>query len=126
MGVPGAHVGAVIARFLRTYHMHSRRCVVTVAFLISSFALIALAQAPKKWEYPKTHTVDAVDDYHGTKVPDPYRWLEDVDSDDVRAFVDAENALARKFLDGPVREQIKTRVTQLLDYPKYSTPTPRS
>ena len=47
-------------------------------------------------EYPKARVSDQVDDYFGTKVRDPYRWMEDVDSAEVKTWVDAENALTRK------------------------------
>ena len=49
--------------------------------------------------YPKAKTVDQVDDYHGTKVADPYRWLEDTDSADTQAWVEAENKLTFGYLE---------------------------
>ncbi|HEU4437096.1 MAG TPA: S9 family peptidase, partial [candidate division Zixibacteria bacterium] len=64
-----------------------------------------------------------VDDYHGTKVADPYRWLEDADSPETMDWVEAENQLTRQYIDAiPAREKIKMRLTKLLDYPKYSLP----
>src|SRR5262245_23178625 len=48
--------------------------------------------------YPDAKRGDVVDDYHGTKVPDPYRWLEDADSEETRAWIDAENAVTQKYL----------------------------
>ena len=45
----------------------------------------------EKIRYPETRRAEQVDDYHGTKVADPYRWLEDVDSDETRKWVQAQN-----------------------------------
>jgi prolyl oligopeptidase len=76
-------------------------------------------------EYPRTQKVDQVDDYHGTKVADPYRWLEqDVrESPDVAAWVEAENAVTFPYLEAlPGREAITQRLTELWDYEKYGTP----
>ena len=64
-----------------------------------------------------------MDDYHGTKVADPYRWLEDVDSPETRSWVEAENRVTFAYLQQiPERERIRTRLTQLWDYPKYGAP----
>lgn len=73
--------------------------------------------------YPESRRGDQVDDYHGTPVADPYRWLEDVDAPDTRAWIEAENALTFGFLAGiPEREAIRRRLTALWDYPRYGTP----
>ena len=70
--------------------------------------------------YPAARVVDIVDDYHGTKVPDPYRWLEEPESAETLAFVEAQNRLARAFVDGPVKEQAKARLTAIWDHPRYT------
>ena len=73
--------------------------------------------------YPPASKGDVVDDYHGTKVADPYRWLEDVDSPDTRAWVEAENRVTFAYLEQiPERERIRKRLTELWDYPKYGAP----
>jgi len=73
--------------------------------------------------YPSTPTVDQVNDYHGTPVADPYRWLEDVDSPETLAWVKAQNELTFSFLEGiPAREKIRRRLTELWDYPRFSAP----
>ena len=66
-----------------------------------------------------------VDDYHGVKVADPYRWLEDADDPETVAWVEQQNALTRSLLDRPEREAIKKRLTELFDYPRVSVPTRR-
>jgi len=73
--------------------------------------------------YPATRKDDVVDDYHGTKVSDPYRWLEDVDSPETRSWVEAENRVTFAYLERiPERERIRRRLTALWDYPKYGAP----
>jgi prolyl oligopeptidase len=73
--------------------------------------------------YPQAAKVEHVDDYHGTPVSDPYRWLEDPDSEETKAWVEAENKVTFAYLEAiPARERIKERLTQLWDYEKYGVP----
>lgn len=73
--------------------------------------------------YPKAKKVDQVDDYHGTKVADPYRWLEDDNSAETKAWVEAENKVTFGYLNEiPARAKIKRRLTKLWDYEKYGVP----
>ena len=73
--------------------------------------------------YPVAKTVDQVDDYHGVKVPDPYRWLEDTDSTDTRAWIDAENKLTFGYLEQiPYRKSIHDRLMKLWNYERYGVP----
>src|SRR2546425_8484146 len=82
--------------------------------------------APTKLTYPEAKKVDQVDDYFGTKVPDPYRWLENNDSPEVAAWVEAENKVTFAYLDKiPYRSQLKDRLTKLLNSPKYTAPSRR-
>src|SRR5574341_1420459 len=77
----------------------------------------------KPFVYPQAKKVDRVDDYHGVKVADPYRWLEDPDAPDSRAWIEAENKLTFGFLDRiPERAKIKDRLTKLWNYEKYGPP----
>jgi prolyl oligopeptidase len=77
----------------------------------------------KNLTYPKPRKIDQVDDYHGIKVADPYRLLENPDSDETRAWIEAENKLTFDFLDGiPERARIKERLTKLWNYEKYNPP----
>ena len=78
---------------------------------------------PKVSDYPETKTVTQHDNYHGTVVSDPYRWLEEEKSEEVSAWVESQNTLARPYLaELPSRERYKERLTALWDYEKYSTP----
>jgi len=73
--------------------------------------------------YPTTRQADQVDDYHGTKIADPYRWLEDPDSDETKAWVEAQNKVTFGYLeDIPQRESLKQRITKLWNYEKYGIP----
>ena len=76
--------------------------------------------------YPSTATGDQVDDYHGTRVADPYRWLEDTDAPATRAWIQAQNRLTFDYLDKiPARQAISRRLTELWDYPKQWAPVKR-
>jgi prolyl oligopeptidase len=73
--------------------------------------------------YPVAKKVDQTDDYHGTKIADPYRWLEDANSAETKAWVDAENKVTQSYLAQiPQREAIRQRLTQLWNYERYSVP----
>lgn len=76
--------------------------------------------------YPETKKVDTVDDYFGTKVADPYRWLENDAAPEVASWVESQNRVTFAYLDKiPFRGKIKERLTQLFNYPKYSAPARR-
>src|SRR3989304_6059436 len=75
------------------------------------------------FQYPKPHKVDQIDYYHGTKITDPYRWLEDVDSAETREWIKQENELTFSFLEKiPARVKIKERLTKLWDFTKATSP----
>ncbi|XP_071110452.1 LOW QUALITY PROTEIN: prolyl endopeptidase-like [Haliotis cracherodii] len=76
-----------------------------------------------KFTYPNARRDELVEDYHGTKVTEYYRWLEDPDCEETKAFVEAQNELSKPFLDAcPIREKLSSRITEVWDYPKYSCP----
>lgn len=77
-------------------------------------------------QYPKTKKVEQVDDYHGIKVADPYRWLEDANSQETKAWIEEQNKITRAYLDNiPQRDKIRKRLTELWNYEKYSAPFKR-
>src|SRR5438067_9779468 len=76
--------------------------------------------------YPATKKVDVVDDYFGTKVADPYRWLEDNASPEVAAWVEAQNKVTFAYLDQiSYRAQLKDRLMKLFNYAKFGSPQRR-
>ena len=96
-----------------------RLSVACSAALVASTALVA-----QQLTYPAARKVDHVDTYHGVKVPDPYRWLEDDNSAETAAWVEAENKVTFGYLDRiPFREALRKRVIALNDYEKYSAPS---
>src|SRR6266498_3274774 len=104
--------------------------LIALALSISMSTLPRLARAHDgdipKLVYPETKRGDVVDDYFGTRVPDPYRWLEDDNAAEVTAWVEAENKVTFGYLDKiAYRPQLKERLTKLLNYPKFSAPTRR-
>ncbi len=93
----------------------------TLAFAMTLFA--ASNDAPPSLTYPKAKTVDQVDDYHGTKVADPYRGLEDTDSADTRAWIEEENKVTFHYLEQiPYRQAIHDRLKKLWNYERYGVP----
>jgi prolyl oligopeptidase len=94
--------------------------------VVLAVAFVASARGDGGLVYPPAHRGDTTDDYHGTKVPDPYRWLEDDvrKSPEVRAWVTAENEVTNKYLEGiPQRAAIRKRLTELWDFEKYTAPS---
>ena len=79
--------------------------------------------ASAKIVYPAARTVEQVDDYHGTKVSDPYRWMENLDDPELQPWIAAENTLVSNFIsDVPNRDKLKTRLTELWDYERFGVP----
>jgi len=88
------------------------------ALLFTSSCLNAFAQIV----YPETKTVKQTDDYHGVKVEDPYRWLEDDNSTETKTWVESENKTTYQYLSQvPYREKVKQRLTELWNYEKMTS-----
>ncbi len=79
------------------------------------------------FKYPQTRKQDLVEKLHGQDVPDPYRWMEDLDSDEIKDWIDAQNEVTFDFLkQSPLRKKIQNRMTELWNYEKYSAPFKRA
>lgn len=100
----------------------------TVSAALALLVLTACADpsADSRFSYPDTRADDQVDHYHGTAVPDPYRWLEDDLSEETAAWVAEQNELTFGYLRSlPARAPVLQRLTELWDYEKVSPPTRR-
>jgi prolyl oligopeptidase len=93
------------------------------AVIVCLLAAVATQEMITSKNYPPTRKSDQVDDYHGVKVADPYRWLEDLDSEETKAWVEAQNKLTFGYLAAiPARNPLKDRITRLWNYEKYGVP----
>lgn len=91
--------------------------------LMAAAALMVASTAAAQIKYPETKKVDVADEYFGTKVADPYRWLEDDMSQETAAWVEAENKVTDGYLKKlPQREKILKRLKELANYEKVYTP----
>ena len=92
--------------------------------LLGTLALTSAILAAQGLQYPETRKVDHVDTYHGTKVPDPYRWLEDDTSAETMAWVQAQNKVTFPYLEKiPYRKAMYERIRKLNDYEKFTAPS---
>jgi prolyl oligopeptidase len=101
--------------------------VVTCSALLFAANLAHATEPVEKFDYPETKKVDQVDDYFGTKVADPYRWLEDDNSADTKSWVQQQNKLTFDYLDKiSYRDQLKQRLKSIVNYPRYGIPQQRA
>ena len=100
-----------------------RSRIIGLAFLAGLPAAAVSQTPPARVQYPPTRTINHVDDYNGTKVADPYRWLEAIDSNNVAEWVKAQNAVTTPYLAAlPGRDLFKQRITALYDFPRSGVP----
>jgi prolyl oligopeptidase len=93
----------------------------TIPAILILLAMSCTQESP--FLYPTTAKGDVIDTYHGTEIPDPYRWLEDDMSEETAAWVKAQNELTYSYLETiPFREALRERMTEIWDYPKMGTP----
>ena len=92
--------------------------ILTVCFTATVFS--------QQFNYPQAHKSEQTDDYFGTTVADPYRWMEN-DSPELQQWIEAQNKLTNAYLDTiSFRDDLRKRITALVDYPKYGTPWTRA
>ena len=90
---------------------------------LTLLAAVVPALAGAAWNYPEAKKSDQTDDYFGTKIADPYRWMEELDSPDTQAWVQAENALTDSVVGAmPERAAVRQRLTELWNYPRVGLP----
>ena len=97
----------------------------TSLLVLAGLALIVIPVCKKAptMKYPPTAKAEQVDDYFGTQVADPYRWLEDDTSAETAAWVKAQNEVTSGYLAKiPFREALKKRLTDIFNYPRFSSP----
>jgi prolyl oligopeptidase len=91
-----------------------------------ALAITTALAAQSPLTYPPTRKTEVVEDFFGTKVADPYRWLEDDNSAETKAWVEAQNKVTFGYLDQiPERGKIRDRITKLWDFEKFSAPFKR-
>ncbi len=97
--------------------------VISIVYFSSPTASNAQTTPTTAMTYPPTATVDVTDDYFGRKVQDPYRWLEDTESDATAAWIKAENEVTQTYLQSlPQREPMRARLEKLWNYERYGLP----
>ena len=102
---------------------YARVCLITSCLCVT-LAGCAIHRMETSMVYPTARQAAVVDDYHGTPVADPFRWLEDPDSAETQAWVEAQNVLTNEYVNHtPTRGRIEKRLTDLWDYPRYGVPT---
>ncbi len=98
---------------------------ISFSFIALFIIMISKAQKPGAFKetYPQTKTVEQADDFFGTKVADPYRWLENDTATDTKDWVQRQNAVTNAYLSQiPFRDSLKRRLTELWNFEKYTAP----
>jgi prolyl oligopeptidase len=101
--------------------------IMTVAFIVATSGVCspagATATLPSSLHYPSAQRGDHIDEYHGVKVADPYRWMEDIDSPAARTWIEAEAQLTSGYLAAiPGRDKIARRLKEIWNYERWGTP----
>jgi prolyl oligopeptidase len=98
--------------------------MIVIYLVLGLFIFASTGTQEPRIKYPVTKKVDQVDDYFGTKVEDPYRWLEEMNSPGTRQWINAQVEVTEKYLSSiEFRPRLKARFTELWNYEKYSYPT---
>jgi prolyl oligopeptidase len=94
-----------------------------IALVCGGLGISGMCAHSEEWKYPAAPKTNQVDVYHGVKVPDPYRILENPDDPATREWIEGENKITFGYLEKiPRREKIKDRLTELWNYERYGVP----
>jgi len=105
---------------IRDRHLHA---ALLGALLPTGLVNVAMAATPVPIIYPEAPRGTVVDDFHGTKVADPYRWLEDLDAPATRTWVAKESALTEAYVGGlPARDALRARLGTLYNFERFGLP----
>jgi prolyl oligopeptidase len=105
----------------------ARPTAIAVLACVALLTVVPCAPAQQPIQYPSTKKGDVADTYFGTAVPDPYRWMEELNAPEVGAWVRAQNAITEEYLAAlPMREHLRRRITELWNFPRVSIPTRRA
>ncbi len=108
---------------MRSFSIHSKKKIVALIVFTCLLNIINSENLMAQISYPNTRTTDSSDTYFGNKVADPYRWLEDDRSAETGKWVDEQNAISFKYLEGlPSRAAFQKAIEEKMNYPKYSAP----
>src|SRR3954470_10231416 len=113
-------IRACLNRFRR---VRCKSLLVALLFPMSLWAAPSSSGGDTKYSYPSARRDEVMNDYNGIKVADPYRWLEQLDSPETRAWILAEAQLTDSYLEKlPVRRKLRERLTALQNFEKYGVP----
>lgn len=100
--------------------------IVSATMYVPSVIGQEAAQQPSNMRYPETETGPVVDDYFGRKVADPYRWLEDTESEATAAWIRAQNKVTNQYLESiPQRTTMREKLEQFWNYERFGIPSRR-
>jgi prolyl oligopeptidase len=97
----------------------------TWSWLLQLLLMISSAtpEAADRLRYPRSRATEHFDEYHGRRVEDPYRWLEDLDSDETRAWVAEQQSVTERYLSAiPERNELRSRLAELLNFERITSP----
>jgi prolyl oligopeptidase len=107
----------------RVWFVRTIGCTISMIAIAGGFLLTGLSAQSESNRYPPAKKGDVVDDYFGTKVADPYRWMEDLNSADLQHWVAEQNAVTFKYLESlEQRGRFQRRITELWNYPRVTPP----
>ena len=106
--------------------MNTKSKIIIMGSMITMFGCGQQTTKYSVAEYPETRKDAVVDEYFGTKVADPYRWLENDTTAETSQWVDVQRAVTEDYLSHiPYREDLKNRMTELINYERYNLPSKR-